>query len=155
MTTGKIRGVLVAAGAALLLSAVPAQAQEDDGGPQKWGDDARYVRTSVIKFKAGKRERAMQIIAEYFRVATEKAGTPGPIMIIHMQTGRWDLAAIWEMEGGTADLEWYRSPNNIKWREALVEVAGGEEEAGKIMQEWSSSIADSMTNIGHYHTGEE
>lgn len=155
MTTGKIRGVLVAAGAALLLSAAPAQAQDDEGGPQKWGDDARYVRTSVIKFKAGKRERAMQIIAEYFQKATEKAGTPGPMMIIHMQTGRWDLAAVWELEGGTADLEWYRSPNNIKWAEALAEVAGGEEEADKIMEEWASSIADSMTNIGHYHTGEE
>jgi hypothetical protein len=36
-----------------------------------------------------------------------------------------------------------------------VEIAGGEEEAGAIMKEWSGSVADSMTNIGHYHTGEE
>ncbi len=65
------------------------------------------------------------------------------------------MAAIWELEGGPADLEWYRSPDNIKWNEALAEIAGGEEEAGAILNEWSSSIVDSMTNIGHYHTGEE
>ena len=155
MKVGKIRGTLVAASASLLLCAASVQAQEDDSGPVKWGDDARYVRTTVIKFKAGKRERAMEIIAEYFVKATEKAGTPGPLMVIHMQTGRWDLAAVWELEGGTADLEWYRSPDNVKWSEALAEIAGGEEEAGAILKEWSGSIADSMSNIGHYHTGEE
>ncbi len=155
MRLGKIGGALLATSAALFLFAASAQAQDDEGGPQKWGDDARYVRTTVIKFKAGKRERSMQIIADYFVKATEKAGTPGPLMIIHMQTGRWDMAAIWELEGGPADLEWYRSPDNIKWNEALAEIAGGEEEAGAILNEWSSSIVDSMTNIGHYHTGEE
>lgn len=155
MKVGKICGTLVAASASLFLFAASAQAQEDDGGPEKWGEDAKYVQTSVVKFKAGKRERAMEIIAEYFVKATEKAGTPGPLMVIHMQTGRWDMAVVWELQGGTADLEWYRSPDDLKWREALTEIAGGEEEAGAILKEWSGSIADSMDNIGHYHTGEE
>lgn len=155
MKVGKICGTLVAASASLFLFAASAQAQEDDGGPEKWGEDAKYVQTSVVKFKAGKRERAMEIIAEYFMKATEKAGTPGPLMVIHMQTGRWDMAVVWELQGGTADLEWYRSPDDLKWREALTEIAGGEEEAGAILKEWSGSIADSMDNIGHYHTGEE
>ena len=155
MKVGKMCGTLVAASASLVLFAASAQAQEDDGGPQKWGDDAKYVETVVIKFKAGKRERAMEIIAEYFVKATEKAGTAGPLMVIHMQTGRWDLAAVWELQGGTADLEWYRSPRDVKWYEALTEIAGGEEEAGAILKEWSGSVADSMSNIGHYHTGEE
>ena len=155
MKVGKIRGTLVAASASLFLFAASAQAQDDDGGPQKWGDDAVYVQTTVLKFKSGKRERALEIIAEYFMKATEKAGTQGPLMVIHMQSGRWDLAAVWKLQGGTADLEWYRSPRDIKWREALTEIAGGEDEAAAIMKEWSGSIADSMRNIGHYHTGEE
>ena len=155
MKVGKICGTLVAASAALFLFAAPAQAQDDESGPEKWGDDARYVETVVLKFKSGKRERAMEIIAEHFVKASEKAGTPGPIMVIHMQTGRWDVAAVWELQGGTSDLEWYRSPDNVKWYAALTELMGGEEEAGALMQEWSDSIADSMTNIGHYHTGEE
>ena len=155
MKAGKICGTLVAASASLFLFTATAQAQEDDGGPEKWGDDARYVQTSLVKFKAGKRERSLEIIAEYFVKASEKAGTPGPKMVIHMQTGRWDMAVVWELQGGTADLEWYRSPNDVKWYEAFTEIAGGEEEAGAFMKEWSGSIADSMTNIGHYHTGEE
>ena len=155
MRVTSIRGKLIAASAAVFLFATPALAQDDEGGPTTWGEDAKYVTAGLVKFKAGKRERAMEIIAEYFVKATEKAGTPGPMLVIHMQTGRWDLAAIWELEGGTADLEWYRSPNNIKWYEALTEIAGGEEEAAAIMKEWSGSIADSTSNLGHYHTGEE
>lgn len=155
MRVTSICGKLIAASAAVFLFATPALAQDDDDGPLKWGDDAKYVTTGVVKFKSGKRERAMEIIAEYFVKATEKAGTTGPMLVIHMQTGRWDLAVVWELEGGTADLEWYRSPDDIKWYEALIEIAGGEDEAAAIMKEWSGSIADSMTNVGHYHTGEE
>ena len=155
MKVTKICGNLIAASAALFLFSVPAVAQDDDGGPQTWGEDAKYVETTVIKFKPGKRERAMEIIAEYFVKASEKAGTAGPMLVIHMQTGNWDIAAVWELAGGTADLQWYRSPDNIKWREALNEIAGGEEEAAAIMKEYGSSVADSLSNIGHYHTGEE
>jgi len=155
MKATRICGTLVAASAALFLFTVPAVAQEDDGGPLTWGEDAKYVETTVIKFKPGKRERAMEIIAEYFVKASEKAGTPGPLLVIHMQTGNWDMAAVWELEGGTADLQWYRSPDNIEWREALTEIAGGEEEAAAILKEYGGSVADSMSNIGHYHSGEE
>jgi hypothetical protein len=155
MKATRICGSLVAASAALFLFSVPAVAQEDDGGPLTWGEDAKYVSTTVIKFKPGKRERAMEIIAEYFVKASEKAGTAGPMLVIHMQTGSWDIAAVWELEGGTADLQWYRSPDNIKWREALNEIAGGEDEGAAILKEYGSSVADSLSNIGHYHTGEE
>ncbi len=147
-------GKLIAATAALFLFAAPAIAQEDDGGPMTQGDDAKYVSVTYTQYKPGKRERAMEIINEHFIPASEKAGTPGPILVIHFQTGRWDVAAVWEMEGGMADLEWYRSPNNIKWFEALAELSGGEEQAGKIVAEYTSGVANSETDVGHHHVGE-
>ena len=155
MNSKTIRGSLLAAGAALFLFTAPAMAQdEDDEGPQKQGDDARYVEAVAIKFKPGKRERAIEIINEHFAPATEKAGTSGPMLVLHMQTGKWDVVAIWEMAGGMADLEWYRSPDNVKWREALAEMAGGKDEAAAIMEEYVSAIADVIREVGHYHTGE-
>ena len=124
-------------------------------GPQTWGEDAKYVTVSFIQFKPGRREEGMEIIADYFVPASEKAGTPGPVMVVHFQSGKWDVMSIWELQGGVADLQWYRSPNNIKWFEALAELNGGVEGAEEIMARWSKSVDESERQLGHYHTGEE
>ena len=155
MKVSTICGGIAAASALLFLSIAPAIAQEDEGGPQTWGEDAKYVNVSFIQFKPGRREEGMEIIADYFVPASEKAGTPGPVMVVHFQSGKWDVMSIWELQGGVADLQWYRSPNNIKWFEALAELNGGVEGAEEIMARWSKSVDESERQLGHYHTGEE
>ena len=155
MKATTICGGIAAASALLFLSVAPAIAQEDEGGPQTWGEDAKYVTVSFIQFKPGRREEGMEIIADYFVPASEKAGTPGPVMVVHFQSGKWDVMSIWELQGGVADLQWYRSPNNIKWFEALAELNGGVEGAEEIMARWSKSVDESERQLGHYHTGEE
>ena len=127
---------------------------EDDGGPQTQGDDAVYVRVSFYKYKPGRREEALEIIAEHFKPAGEKAGTRAPVAI-HFQTGKWDAAVHWRLEGGMADLEWYRSPNNVKWREALAELEGGQEQAMAIIAKYVDTVAESEDQIGHRHVPEE
>lgn len=119
------------------------------------GDDAHYISSTLVKFKSGARERAFEIISEHFMPAGEKAGTPGPLGVIHYQTGEWDAQFVWELEGGMADLEWYRSPNNIKWWAALAEQEGGEEAAGELMAEYRSLIDEAETDVGHYHADKE
>ena len=148
-------GKVLAVAAALSICAVPASAQEDEGGPMTQGDDAHYISSTMVKFKPGKRERAFEIISEHFMPAGEKAGTPGPLGVIHYQTGEWDALFVWDLEGGMADLEWYRSPNNIKWWAALAEQEGGEEAASELMGEYQSLIADAETDVGHYHAEKE
>ena len=149
-------GVPAALAAAVCLLAGPVMAQDDDeSGPMTQGDDAVYISVTKVKFEAGERERAMEIITEYFAPAGAAAGTPPPMLGIHYQTGEWDAEWIWVMEGGMADLEWYRSPDDMKWWAALVEIAGGEEEAGEIWDEYTDTIENSITEVGHYHTGEE
>jgi hypothetical protein len=54
-----------------------------------------------------------------------------------------------------ADLEWYNSPDDVKWMAALAELNGGEEAAKEIMKRWSKTIDEAESHIGHYHTGEE
>ncbi|MGI9260543.1 MAG: hypothetical protein ACR2QR_00835 [Woeseiaceae bacterium] len=144
---GKYFAVL-AVSLVLSLSAI---AQDDDEGPVTQGDDAKYLSITHVKFKAGQRESAMEIIAEHFVAAGAKAGTPGPILAIHYQTGKWDAAYIWEMAGGMADLEWYRSANDIKWFEALSELEGGADKAAELLQDFDSKIASAMTEVGHHH----
>lgn len=75
-------------------------------------------------------------------------------MAIHFQTGKWDAAFIWEMDGGMADLEWYRSPDDIKWFAALAEITGGEEQAGELWAKYLATVADAQTEVGHHHVPE-
>jgi hypothetical protein len=154
MKTGKLV-TISAVVAALSLFAMPASAQDTDDGAMTQGEDAVYIRVTHMKFKPGKRERAMEIVAEHFRPAGADAGLPGAMLAIHYQTGKWDVAWVSVLEGGMADLEWYRSPNNIKWWNSFVEREGGEEAAAALMSEFQASVADTLAEVGHYHTGEE
>jgi hypothetical protein len=127
-----------------------AYAQDDDGGPLTQGDDAVYGRVVVVKFKPGMRSEAMAIIAEHFMPAGKKAGTPAP-RAFHFQTGDWDAAFTWRLEGGMKDLEWFTSPDNIKFRAALVEQEGSEEAADALWAKYFSMVADSKAEVGHWH----
>jgi hypothetical protein len=148
-------GKALAVAAAFTMFTVPASAQDAEDGAMNQGEDAVYIRVTHMKFKPGKRERAMEIVAEHFRPAGADAGLPGAMLAIHYQTGKWDAAWVSVLEGGMADLEWYRSPNNIKWWNSFVEREGGEEAAAALMSEFQASVADSLEEVGHYHTGEE
>jgi hypothetical protein len=148
-------GKVLAVAAAFTMFAVPASAQDDEEGPITQGDDARYVSATHVKFKPGKRERAMEIIADHFVPAGEAAGTPRPLGVIHYQTGEWDALFVWRLEGGMADLEWYRSEDDIKWFAALVEQEGGEEAAGALIAEYRGLVDEAETDVGHYHATEE
>ena len=151
MRVTSICGKLIAATAVLFLFAVPAIAQDDDEGPITQGDDAKYLEVTYVNFKPGQREMAMEIINEHFKPAGKKAGTSPPMLAIHFQTGKWDAAFIWEMAGGMADLEWYRSPDNIKWFAALAELEGGMEQAEAIWAKYIGTVANSLTEVGHHH----
>jgi hypothetical protein len=155
MKVTSICGRFAAATALLFLITVPASAQDDENGPQTWGDDAKYATVTFVQFKSGKREEAMEMIAEYFRPATEKAGTSPPMFVVHFQSGKWDAMFVWDLEGGLTDLQWFRSADELKWFAALAELNGGEEAAGEIMKRWSKTIDEAETHIGHYHSGEE
>lgn len=154
MKTIDFRGTAIAAIIALFLVPFTAFAQDDDEGPITQGDDAKYLTITHVKFKSGQRESAMEIIAEHFVPASKKAGLPGPILAIHYQTGKWDAAFVWQMEGGMADLEWYRSPDDIKWFAALTELEGGAEKADEVWKSFTSKIAGSQSEVGHHHVPE-
>ena len=154
MRTIRNIGKLLAVTAALFLVAVPAMAQDDDEGPITQGDDAKYLRITYVMFKSGQREAGMQNLSEHLVPATEKAGTSPPMLAIHFQSGKWDAAFIWALEGGMADLEWYRSPNDVKWFAALSELAGGPEEGAAVWQSFMDTVAEAQTEVGQHHVPE-
>lgn len=122
---------------------------QDEGGPVKY-ENAVYFSMSNVDFKSGKAERAFEIIREHYMKASKAAGLPEPYAL-HFKTGEWDAAFIWKLENGPTDLEWYISPNDVKWMDALAKQEGGKEAAQKLMAEFSSLIARSSGTFGHWH----
>ena len=144
---------LLAIACALVVGSSLALAQDDEG-PQTQGDDAVYISVTFVEYKPGTRADALEIIAEHFAPAGKAAGTRAPVAI-HFQTGEWDAAFHWRLEGGMADLEWFRSENDIKWMAALAEQEGGKTEAGELLAKYRSMVARSRTEVGHRHIPED
>ncbi|MFK7923689.1 MAG: hypothetical protein AB8H47_17150 [Bacteroidia bacterium] len=111
-------------------------------------ENPQWKRVVMLDFHADKEKRAIEIIDEYFKVASKNAGTPGPEVMVDFETGEWDLMAIWGMSDGIESMNWVVSPNNQKWWAALVKITGGEEEAEAIWAEYQSCIARSSADLG-------
>lgn len=137
---------------ALSLAAVPAVALADhhEEGPTI-RENAEYMEIVMVDIKAGKRDRAEEIVRDYFMKATAAAGTQQPY-IVHLQTGDWDFLVAWDMKDGPVAFTYTDTPDGKKWRAALAEVAGGEDEAKAIWEEYQSLIARTNSMFGHHHT---
>lgn len=156
LTNSFLKITALTAALALAGTSFTATAQdEDEGDGTARLENVTIVEVLYINFKPGKRTRALEIINDYFVPAGDAAGTAGPMTAIHFDTGKWDMVLLWELEGGFDDLMWYISPNDLKWFAALVEIAGGEEEAGAIWGEYISYVANSHNEVAHIHNPEE
>jgi len=133
------------------MAAVPSAALADghEEGPTI-RENADYLSIIMVDIKPGKRGRAEEIIDDYFAKASEAAGTQQPYLV-HLQTGSWDFIVAWNMEDGPAELTYTSNPDGAKWFKALSELAGGEEEAQALWDEYQSLIARSTRMIGHHH----
>lgn len=117
-------------------------------------DNPKWRSVVYIDYHAGKAGRALEIIYEHFKKASDKAGTQTPISQLEMKTGEYDLILVWEMQGGIEDMNWEISPNNIKWREALNEQMGGKEKADELMTEYLSLIRSVKSELAMEQRGQ-
>ncbi len=148
----KILLTAAAFGLATTMGAAPAVADgHEEAKPEMLKQD--WVRVNLIKFKGGNRQRIGEII-DMFDAADKAAGVDGPI-VMHMNTGHWDMAVFFRMKHGIAQMGWRSTPEGDAWDKAFEEMVGGEEEARKIFEEFQSYIADEETQIGHIHPDEE
>ena len=123
---------------------------QDDGPTKRQG--VEYVEINYVAYKPDKRNEARAILADFFIPASEKVGTPGPKWVFHPQTGGWDAIFIWAMEEGMSELEWTQvSPNFVKWKAAVDELAGGEDEGSAKLTQYYATIARRRTEVGHHH----
>jgi len=111
-------------------------------------DNPQWYNIVHVDYLPGKYNKARKIISDYHKKASTMAGTPGPVMILEMNSGSYDIMTVWHMKDGIESLNWVTSPDNIKWRKAMNEIAGSSEKADKIIKEYQSYIASSSNSIG-------
>lgn len=109
-----------------------------------------FHEVEFIKFKPGKRTRAMEIIRDYFVPSDKDIG--GGVIDLHMDTGEWDTVVVFPMSGGPGDLAWETSPDEVKWMAALTKRAGGADKAKALLDEWSTLVDRREVAVAHRHT---
>ncbi|MBX7457075.1 hypothetical protein K3152_02345 [Qipengyuania sp. 1NDH17] len=148
--------VLTAAAATLGLgiafTPTPVLADHHEAGEMEKLDQTWY-RVNLVKFEAGNRKRIGEII-DMYEAANKASGVDSPV-VIHMNTGPWDMMVFFRMKHGIESMGWKTNPEGEKWWAAFKEIAGGEEEANKIEAEWDSYVLREESHIAHRHPVED
>lgn len=132
------------AAATFALTATPAFAQDDEEQPRT------THAIQYIKLKDGAAQRWSELGEKYFEPAAKAAGLP-PAEVHYLVAGPWDIMMIFTMPRGMASLDTHASPERAAFFAALVEIAGSEEEAQKILDESDSLERDSVRTFSHTH----
>lgn len=111
-----------------------------------------WYQIHLIKWKAGKRTRALEII-ELFE-ATDKALGRKDVIDFHMSTGPWHSIVAVKMRSGIAEMGWKTNLDGDAWDKKFAELNGGEEKAKALYAEFEECIQDQQTHIGHIDVGE-
>lgn len=144
-----MKKLMFAAAIALALPVAPALGQDSDT-PQRM-EDVTWARVVLTKFKPGKRDRAIEIIRDYFAKADGMTGKKSGIHGLHFNTGEWDMVYVFPMEGGPADMTWLNSPDDVAWMAQMVKLAGSKENAMKLIEEYNAAIDSETSFVGHAH----
>lgn len=144
--TGKLLPAISALALAFVVT--PSGAQAQDAGAQA-ADDVTWARVSMTRFHPGKRDRAIEIIKNYFAKADAASGVNSGVHGIHLDTGQWDIIYVFPMKGGPGDMAKRSSPEDEKWMTEMVKLAGSKEAAEKIIAEFETLVAVTVTEVGH------
>jgi len=146
--TGIGKGLAVAASLSLAVAFAPSAALAQDG---QQAEEVTWARVTMTRFVSGKRERALEIIKNYFAKADRNSGVDSGVHGIHFDTGQWDVIYVFPMKGGPGDMAKRGTPEDAKWMAEMVKLAGSKEAAEKIIAEFDSLVALSVTEVGHAH----
>lgn len=109
-------------------------------------ENTSWHEVVMLDFKSGMERDAMNIINNHFLKAVENADIEGPAKTFVMETGKWDLMLVWNLDS-IADLNWEVSPENEKWIKALAEQEGGSQEAMDLLGKYESMIQSSTSHL--------
>ncbi|QDP01916.1 hypothetical protein [Thalassotalea sp. PS06] len=141
-----LKKLLLVAGSIICATTLTLTSASAEEG-KRYDESVKWKNIVQITYKIGKRDAALKIISDYYKKASEKAKTPMPEVVMEMHTGDYDLLVVWHMENGVEDMTWEQNPNGMAWRKALNEIAGSEEKAQEILDNYASYIDHAENQI--------
>lgn len=120
------------------------KAQERDFDPV---DSPELYQVEYFKFNDGTGEEARRLIDDYFSMANQLAGIPNPVLQLELNSDDYNFMVVWKLLEGEENLNWQTCPNNTKWYDAFVTVAGSEEKAKELIEKYDSYINTSKTEF--------
>jgi hypothetical protein len=109
----------------------------------------RYLTIETLESKPG--SRTWEIISKHFIPAAKAAGVPAP-QVYHSETGIPRTIVVAELPGGTDDLEWQYTADDLKWMNALAKQEGGQDKAMALLKEYGEGITRRSRDVVHMHT---
>lgn len=143
------KGYVAAVALGLAVAFVPSATQAQEAAQ---AEEVTWARVVMTRFHVGKRDRAIEIIKDYFAKADAMAGTGSGVHGIHLDTGAWDVIYVFPMKRGPGEMAERNSPEGAKWMEQMTKLAGSKEAAEKIIAEFDTLIAQQITEVGHAHS---
>ncbi len=107
-----------------------------------------WYHVIFLKFKPGKRGRAEEIQETYYGPAGDAAGLPKSMML-HMNTGDWDMIRIGPMPDGPGSMAWAENEAGKRWRAEFERIAGGRAQADAIDAEFASLLDNRRRDVAH------
>lgn len=111
-----------------------------------------WYNISLIKWKAGKGQRAHEIIEMFEKV--DAALNRNDVIDFHMQTGEWHSIVAFKMHDGPAAMAWKENPYDKAWEAEFAKQVGGEDKANALWAEFQDCILEEQREIGHIDVGE-
>ena len=131
----KIVGPLLLMLSFLLVGNMNAQEME-----AKKYENPEWYQLVYVDYVAGKEDDARKLINDYFKKASDQAGTSKPVMEFSLYSGEYDFLYIWKLDEGLQSLDWEVSPRQVEWGKAFMEMVGSKEKADEISDEYSSYV---------------
>ncbi|WP_315760352.1 hypothetical protein [Sphingomonas sp. Y38-1Y] len=111
--------------------------------------DVRYLTMETLVAKPN--SRLWTIISKHFMPAAKVAGVPAPI-VYHTETGKPSTIVITPLKGGTDDLGWSATADDVRFMAALAKQEGGQDKAMALFKEYNDSIESRTRELVHEHT---
>lgn len=135
---------LLAIATAILLSATPAVAQEEE-------EPRTTYAVTAIDLADGADDRWFEIQTDYIQPARVAAGMSEATIHWVMLADDYDIVVVAEMPGGMANLDSHAPASRVAYMEALTELVGGEAALEALGEERDTLVEKSMTLYTHTH----
>ena len=104
-----------------------------------------WFQAKYIKFKPGKATEARRLLQEYLYKANEISGRL--VLTFESDMGDWDHIAYLHLIDGPKQLSYENAEIEIKWRNAVIKLAGSEQKAKEIIEQYNNCILNEKYNL--------